>query len=201
MARVTVEFGGTTFTRNTSDTRNEWKVEDSTGQCHTDFVALKRTGTFGCNHEGSGAWIERDGPCPHLAAFKAAVEAGAITFEEKTTKAKGGYSNTICASLTSKGTYAQRSRQGARGNDGKYTKHFPCYICGKSAGVEYYSAEHTDGVDSEGNHWNDLALVLCKRCADRLRGLPDGKAFAVASSGMEWTGIAYTWPRKARKVR
>lgn len=200
MAEIKVTSGGTTFSRSTSDTRNEWMVEDPTGQRGAlDFVKIGRTGKYSCNHEGNGSWIMRDGPCSHLAAFKAAIEAGAIVVEEKTTKATGGHSGKVCASLTSRGTPAQRSRQGARTNDGRYAQHFPCYVCGKSAGESYYSGKHTDCEDSEGNHWNDTALVLCGRCSGRLDELPDGEAFEIARNGMEWTGVAYTWPRKARK--
>ncbi|NBP15688.1 hypothetical protein EBU95_15050 [bacterium] len=35
----------------------------------------------------------------------------------------------------------------------------PCYACGKSAGVDYFSHVMTDT-----NDWGDAALVLCAKC-------------------------------------
>ena len=62
---------------------------------------------------------------------------------------------------------AQRERQEHREN-GKYAKVNPCYVCGKSAGVDYYSHPDTDGLI------NDDLLCLCKKCSDKL-GKYDGK--------------------------
>ena len=46
-------------------------------------------------------------------------------------------------------------------NRGKYAKVNPCYVCGKSAGVDYLSHPDTDG------EINDDLLVLCKKCYDK----------------------------------
>ncbi len=55
---------------------------------------------------------------------------------------------------------AQLERQRHR-DQGKYAAVNPCYACGKSAGVDYYSHPLTDCGD-----WGDLALVLCKKCGE-----------------------------------
>ena len=52
--------------------------------------------------------------------------------------------------------------------NGKYAKVNPCYVCGKSAGVDYYSHHDTDGLI------NDELLCLCKKCMDKLDKF-DGK--------------------------
>ena len=77
-------------------------------------------------------------------------------------------------------TQLQINRQKHRANDGKYAKVNACYICSKSAGVDYFSDRRTDSRYSEGNEWGDQALCLCGRCAGKLDKLPDGKAFRVA---------------------
>lgn len=46
-------------------------------------------------------------------------------------------------------------------SNGRYALVNPCYACGKSAGVDYYSHPLTDQGD-----WHDAALCLCKKCAD-----------------------------------
>lgn len=56
-------------------------------------------------------------------------------------------------------------RQAARQADeyrtkGRYAKVNPCYGCGKSAGISYYSHPLTDVT------WGDCALVLCGKCCD-----------------------------------
>lgn len=60
-------------------------------------------------------------------------------------------------------TDKQRARQGFR-NAGKYAKVNPCYVCGKSAGVDYFSHPMTDRTDANGQHWSDLAICLCGKC-------------------------------------
>lgn len=59
---------------------------------------------------------------------------------------------------------AQRARQDKEYREdgkGRYAKVNPCYACGRSAGINYFSHPLTDTVP-----WYDLALVLCKRCAN-----------------------------------
>src|SRR3990167_5303137 len=74
----------------------------------------------------------------------------------------------------------QQQRQKHRSRNGKYDKVNPCYICGKSAGENYFSDQRTDSLDSEGNEWGDQALCLYGRCCGKLAKLPDGQAFRVA---------------------
>ncbi len=57
----------------------------------------------------------------------------------------------------------QRERQRFR-ERGRYAKVNPCYVCGKSAGVDYFSHPMTDQTDANGQHWGDLALCLCAAC-------------------------------------
>ena len=79
-----------------------------------------------------------------------------------------------------KRTPAQRERQDSQHRDGgKYAKVNPCYLCGKSAGVNYSSDRRTDTTDSAGNDWGDIALVLCARCAKKLDAMPDAEAYAL----------------------
>jgi len=40
----------------------------------------------------------------------------------------------------------------------------PCYICGKSAGVEYGSHLMTDTTDTNGQNFGDRGLCLCIGC-------------------------------------
>ena len=78
-----------------------------------------------------------------------------------------------------KRTAAQVKRQDFR-DRGKYTKVNPCYLCGKSAGVDYFSDRRTDRVDSAGNSWDDIALCLCADCHHKLAALPDAEAYQLA---------------------
>ena len=73
-------------------------------------------------------------------------------------------------------TPAQRQRQSHRERTGKYALVNPCYLCGKSAGEDYWS-HHADETDSAGNSWGDLALVLCFKCYNKLVVMPDQQAF------------------------
>lgn len=78
-------------------------------------------------------------------------------------------------------TSAQRERQQTKHRDnGRYAKVNPCYICGKSAGIDYLSDHRSDSTDSEGNEWNDEALCLCGTCGPALAKLPDGQAYRIA---------------------
>jgi hypothetical protein len=61
----------------------------------------------------------------------------------------------------------QRQRQDVEfRRKGKYARVNPCYACGKSAGVNYFSHPLTDSVSPSGKGWHDTAICLCKRCAD-----------------------------------
>ena len=72
-------------------------------------------------------------------------------------------------------TPAQRQRQKTEHRDrGRYAKVNPCYVCDKSAGVNYFSHPDTD------NTIDDELLCLCRECADRLSGLPGPEAVALA---------------------
>lgn len=67
----------------------------------------------------------------------------------------------------------QRERQSVHYRDnGRYSKTNPCYRCGKSAGVDYFSVL-ADTSDSLGNHWSDTALCLCLKCAMYLEELTE----------------------------
>jgi hypothetical protein len=57
----------------------------------------------------------------------------------------------------------QLERQQHR-NHGRYARVNPCYCCGKSAGVDYFSHPLTDQTGSDGKPWGDTALCLCPKC-------------------------------------
>lgn len=57
---------------------------------------------------------------------------------------------------------------------GKYAKVNPCYVCGKSAGIDYCSHPDTDRTI------NDELLVLCKKCGDHLSQFPGVQAVQMA---------------------
>ncbi len=65
---------------------------------------------------------------------------------------------------------AQVSRQQSR-ESGRYAKHNPCYLCDKSAGVNYCSHPLTDGLGSDGVPFGDTALQLCMRCESATRSM------------------------------
>ena len=68
---------------------------------------------------------------------------------------------------------AQRWRQDSEFRvNGKYAKVNPCQGCGKSAGVSYYSHPLTDTDD-----WADIAICLCKTCADFTQDMTDVNEF------------------------
>ncbi len=56
--------------------------------------------------------------------------------------------------------------QTRRRRNGQYDFGPRCYACNKLAGEDYCSHPFTDSVDSDGEQWGDIALVLCGRCAD-----------------------------------
>lgn len=84
-------------------------------------------------------------------------------------------------------TAAQYERQQHRAA-GKYAKVNPCYRCGKSAGVNYYSCRFTDAGDPSPYVWSDLGLVLCRKCCTFTDKKPD-EAFAEIRAG-KWAN----WP-------
>ena len=68
---------------------------------------------------------------------------------------------------------AQRQRQDREFRDGgKYAKVNPCQICGKSAGINYFSHPLTDTGD-----WHDHGICLCKKCADATNHITDVNEF------------------------
>lgn len=72
----------------------------------------------------------------------------------------------------------QRRRQNHR-DHGKYAKVNPCYACGKSAGVDYWSHPDTDKTI------NDELLCLCSKCNDRLCDIPGPEAVALVRKERE----------------
>ncbi len=70
-------------------------------------------------------------------------------------------------------TISQQIRQKHRSH-GRYAQVNPCCVCGKSAGENYNSHPDTDGSI------NDELICLCRKCFDRLRGLPGPEAVKVA---------------------
>tara|TARA_Y100000310_G_scaffold242957_1_gene247275 strand:- start:977 stop:1216 length:240 start_codon:yes stop_codon:yes gene_type:complete len=68
-------------------------------------------------------------------------------------------------------TEKQIERQKDRYRDkGKYAKVNPCYVCEKSAGIDYFSHPDTDG------EINDELLCLCKKCYDKCSHLSGKQA-------------------------
>jgi len=76
-------------------------------------------------------------------------------------------------------TPAQRTRQEHRDGNGRYAQEELCEVCNQSAGVEYWSDDRCDTVDSEGNDWSGIGLCLCRSCHQHMQELGDGDAFAV----------------------
>jgi len=73
-------------------------------------------------------------------------------------------------------TKKQIERQQHREN-GKYAKVNPCYVCDKSAGINYYSHPDTDmGI-------GDALLQLCKKCAVKYSNIPGKEAVKLAFGG------------------
>ncbi len=85
---------------------------------------------------------------------------------------------------------AERQRPEHRSN-GRYAKTNPCYCCGQSAGVEYYSDHRTDTGE-----FGDVALVLCEACATKGEKMSDADALAFYRAGKRWTREA----KKAAKL-
>ncbi len=68
-------------------------------------------------------------------------------------------------------TEKQKERQKPQYREnGKYAKVNPCYVCGKSAGVDYLSHPDTDVTIGD-----DL-LCLCEKCWDKCGHLPGKEA-------------------------
>jgi hypothetical protein len=67
--------------------------------------------------------------------------------------------------MTARLTNAQQGRQQVRKN-GKYANFAPCYgECGGRVNPEnYFSHAMTDCVDSEGQGFDDLLLMICEKC-------------------------------------
>lgn len=84
-------------------------------------------------------------------------------------------------------TWAQRERQTFRGRKtGKYEKVNPCQLCGRSAGMNYYSDDRCDSIPGFGG---DVCLVLCGKCATKTSKMGDTEARALFHSkayGAEW---------------
>lgn len=70
-------------------------------------------------------------------------------------------------------TPKQRQRQNYR-ESGKYAKVFPCYVCNKSAGVDYCSHPDTDKTI------NDELLCLCESCYNIYKDIPGPEAVKIA---------------------
>jgi hypothetical protein len=72
-----------------------------------------------------------------------------------------------------KRSYTQRVRQESEyRSNGRYAKVNPCYACGKSSGVEYFSHPLTDT-----KNWHDAALCLCRKCAKATDHMTDVNEF------------------------
>lgn len=80
-------------------------------------------------------------------------------------------------------TRKQRERQHPRHrSEGRYAKVNPCYVCGKSTGVDgYFSDSRTD------NGLGDEGLVLCEKCCNKgeAMALEDARKFYLG--GVRWT--------------
>lgn len=75
-------------------------------------------------------------------------------------------------------TPAQRQRQHADyRNKGRYAKVNPCYRCGNSAGVDYWSDARSDRTIL-GYNVGDEALCLCKNCATIMADMTDAEFLA-----------------------
>lgn len=81
-------------------------------------------------------------------------------------------------------TPAQISRQQDRHREkGKYSKVNPCYVCGKSAGFNYFSHDMTDSVSPLGASWGDEGLVLCAKCEIKTATLLEPDDFLAYAKG------------------
>lgn len=81
--------------------------------------------------------------------------------------------------------------------NGRYAKVNPCNLCDKSTGQDYYSDRRTDTVDSQGNNWGDIALVLCGKCARKLDKMADAEAYALLRNAQGWPMPERTKPEIA----
>lgn len=86
------------------------------------------------------------------------------------------------ATRTAKQTERQSNKHRS---GGKYAKVNPCYVCGKSAGVDYCS-DRADTIGENGEDFGDLGLCLCEKCAEKSAAMSDADAFAFLSAGVAW---------------
>jgi hypothetical protein len=68
---------------------------------------------------------------------------------------------------------------------GRYAKVNPCYVCGKSAGVDYYS-DRADTTGENGEDFGDLGLCLCEKCANKSAAMSDADAYKFLANGVAW---------------
>ena len=81
-------------------------------------------------------------------------------------------------------TSAQRERQGHRDRtSGRYDRVNPCFVCEKSAGVDYCSHGDTDYLIG------DALLVLCNRCAKATGAMRAPEALRWARERRETLGL------------
>jgi hypothetical protein len=73
---------------------------------------------------------------------------------------------------------AQADEQKREGTKGRFGKLNPCYGCGKSAGVNYFSHPSTDTISPKGIGWGDLGLCLCPKCAEATNDMVEPVEFA-----------------------
>lgn len=96
---------------------------------------------------------------------------GDYVYKNWEARLKGKAILNLMPSMTEK--QAERQKEQYR-NNGKYAKVNPCYVCNKSAGVDYFSHPDTDKTI------NDQLLCLCKKCYDRLGHLSGKEAIKLA---------------------
>ena len=71
--------------------------------------------------------------------------------------------------MTPKQFRRQKHREG-----GRYAQVNPCYVCGKSAGEQYFSHPDSDHLI------NDELLCLCQKCIDKYGKIPGPEAVRLA---------------------
>jgi hypothetical protein len=84
--------------------------------------------------------------------------------------------------MTRKMSQSQQNRQKHRATSGRYDLVNPCNLCGKSAGVVYFSDRRLDTIDSCGHDWGGLGLCLCAKCCTKLDGMDDSEAYGLLMS-------------------
>lgn len=73
------------------------------------------------------------------------------------------------------------ARRGIRHKDGRFKNLNPCYVCGKSAGDNYWSDHRTDTGE-----FGDIALCLCGDCAEKGEAMSDEEALKFYGNGARW---------------